>query len=164
MPQAWLRGQWRCRSLRGTCKSAFPPPGRCFPEPIHLVRYSAGDDEAAIALEAEIQQWRRVPDEAILQAVGLYKCGLNVADAGFLERIGICPAYSPSEQPPREDSRHCRTGEQDILVVGCETQLTRALTRQQSPRRGQYRQGPRRRWAAASRLAERSAESSEFPL
>ena len=80
-----------------------------FPEPNQLVRYFAKEDDPIFAYDAELQQWRRVPDEASFQALGFYKCDMTMADVGFFEQIEIGPAYPVSETPAREDYPHCRT-------------------------------------------------------
>ena len=89
--------------------AAIPLDNR-FPEPNQLVRYFAKEDDPIFAYDAELQQWRRVPDEASFQALGFYKCDMTMADVGFFEQIEIGPAYPVSETPAREDYPHCRTG------------------------------------------------------
>ena len=73
-----------------------------FPEPNQLVRYFAKEDDPIFAYDAELQQWRRVPDEAAFQALGFYKCDMTMADVGFFEQIEIGPAYPVSETPARK--------------------------------------------------------------
>ncbi len=75
-----------------------------------LVRYFAKEDDPIFAYDAELQQWRRVPDEATFQALGFYKCDMTMADVGFFEQVEIGPAYPVSETPARKDYPHCRTG------------------------------------------------------
>ena len=67
-----------------------------FPEPNQLVRYFAKEDDPIFAYDAELQQWRRVPDEATFQDLGFFKCDMTMADVEFFEQIEIGPAY-PTE-------------------------------------------------------------------
>ena len=75
-----------------------------------LVRYFAKEDDPIFAYDVELEQWRRVPDEATFQALGFYECDMTMADVGFFEHIEIGPAYPVSETPARKDYPHCRTG------------------------------------------------------
>ena len=71
--------------------------------------FDDGGDDRILAYDAELGQWRHVPDEATFQALGFYWCNVTAADAGFFERITLGPAYPSSGVPARSDYPVCQT-------------------------------------------------------
>ena len=65
-------------------------------------------DDRILAYDAELGQWRHVPDEATFQARGYYWCNVTAADAGFFARITLGPPYPASGLPGVSDVRGLR--------------------------------------------------------
>ncbi len=80
-----------------------------YPWPNMLTRRFDGGDDRILAYDAELGQWRHVPDLATFQARGYYWCNVTVADAGFFDRITLGPPYPSSGVPPRADYPVCQT-------------------------------------------------------
>ena len=80
-----------------------------YPWPDMLTRRFDGGDDRILAYDAELGQWRHVPDLATFQARGYYWCNVTAADAGFFERITLGPAYPTSNVPARADYPVCQT-------------------------------------------------------
>ena len=74
-----------------------------------LVRRFDGGDDRILSYDAELGQWRHVPDLATFQALGFYWCNVTAADAGFFERITMGPPYQASDVPARADYPVCQT-------------------------------------------------------
>ena len=68
-----------------------------------------GDDVRIFAYDAELQQWRHIPDWATFQAMGFYWCNVTAADAGFFERITIGSPFPASGTPERDDHPNCQS-------------------------------------------------------
>ena len=81
-----------------------------FPPPNLLVRRFDGGDDRIFAYDANLQQWRHVPDIATFQALGFYWCNVTAADAGFFERITRGSPHPVSDSPARSDYPNCLTG------------------------------------------------------
>ena len=79
-----------------------------FPEPNMLARRFDGNDVRIFAYDAELQQWRHIPDWATFQAMGFFWCNVTAADAGFFERITIGPPFPASGTPERDDYPNCQ--------------------------------------------------------
>ena len=80
-----------------------------YPSPNMLMRRFDGGDDRILAYDAELGQWRHVPDEGTFQTLGFYWCNVTAADAGFFERITLGPPYPASGTPPRADYPVCQT-------------------------------------------------------
>ena len=80
-----------------------------YPWPNMLTRRFDGGDDRILAYDAELKQWRHVPDEATFQARGYYWCNVTAADAGFFGRIKLGPPYPASGEPARADYPVCQT-------------------------------------------------------
>ena len=80
-----------------------------YPAPNMLARRFDGGDDRILAYDAELGQWRHVPDPATFQALGFYWCNLTAADAGFFDRITLGPPYPASDVPARADYPVCQT-------------------------------------------------------
>ncbi len=80
-----------------------------FPKPNMLTRRFDGGDDRILAYDAELGQWRHVPDLATFQALGFYWCNVTAADAGFFDRITLGPPYPASNVPARGDYPVCQT-------------------------------------------------------
>ena len=80
-----------------------------YPWPNMLTRRFDGGDDRILAYDAELGQWRHVPDEGTFQALGYYWCNVTAADAGFFGRITLGPPYPSSGVPPRADYPVCQT-------------------------------------------------------
>ena len=80
-----------------------------YPWPNMLTRRFDGGDDRILAYDAELGQWRHVPDPATFQALGFYWCNVTAADAGFFDRITLGPPYPASSVPARADYPVCRT-------------------------------------------------------
>ena len=80
-----------------------------YPPPNMLTRRFDGGDDRILAYDAELGQWRHVPDLATFQARGYYWCNVTAADAGFFERITLGPPYPTSNVPARSDYPVCQT-------------------------------------------------------
>ncbi len=78
------------------------------PEPNMLARRFDGNDVRIFAYDAELQQWRHIPDWATFQAMGFFWCNVTAADAGFFERITIGPPFPASGTPERDDYPNCQ--------------------------------------------------------
>ena len=81
-----------------------------FPEPNLLVRRFDGGDDRIFGYDADLRQWRHVPDIATFQALGFYWCNVTAADAAFFGRISTGPPYPASSIPARPDYPNCLTG------------------------------------------------------
>ena len=80
-----------------------------YPWPHMLMRRFDGGDDRILAYDAELGQWRHVPDAATFQALGFYWCNVTAADAGFFARIELGPAYPASSMPARSDYPVCQS-------------------------------------------------------
>ena len=80
------------------------------PEPNMLARRFDGGDDRIFAYDAELQQWRHIPNWPTFQALGFYWCNVTAADAGFFDRITIGPPYPATTEPARDDYPNCSTG------------------------------------------------------
>ena len=80
------------------------------PEHNMLARRFDGGDDRIFAFDAELQQWRHIPDWPTFQALGFYWCNVTAADAGFFERITIGPPYPATTEPERDDYPNCSSG------------------------------------------------------
>ena len=80
-----------------------------YPWPNMLTRRFDGGDDRILAYDAELGQWRHVPDEGTFQALGFYWCNVTAADAGFFDRITLGPPYPASNVPARADYPVCQT-------------------------------------------------------
>ena len=80
------------------------------PEHNMLARRFDGGDDRIFAFDAELQQWRHIPDWPTFQALGFYWCNVTAADAGFFERITIGPPYPATTEPERDDYPSCSSG------------------------------------------------------
>ena len=80
-----------------------------YPWPNMLTRRFDGGDDRILAYDAELGQWRHVPDEGTFQALGYYWCNVTAADAGFFGRITLGPPYPASDVPARADYPVCQT-------------------------------------------------------
>ena len=67
-----------------------------------LARRFDGGDDRIFAYDAELQQWRHIPDWPTFQALGFYWCNVTAADAGFFDRITIGPPYPATSEPELE--------------------------------------------------------------
>ena len=79
------------------------------PEPNMLARRFDSADDRIFAYDAELQQWRHIPDWATFQAMGFYWCNVTAADAGFFERITIGSPFPASGTPERDDHPNCQS-------------------------------------------------------
>ena len=79
-----------------------------YPWPNMLMRRFDGGDDRILAYDAELGQWRHVPDEGTFQALGFYWCNVTAADAGFFGRITLGPPYPASDVPARDDYPVCQ--------------------------------------------------------
>ena len=80
-----------------------------YPSPNMLTRRFDGGDDRILAYDAELGQWRHVPDLATFQARGYYWCNVTAADARFFARITLGPPYPASNVPARADYPVCQT-------------------------------------------------------
>ena len=80
-----------------------------YPWPNMLTRRFDGGDDRILAYDAELGQWRHVPDLATFQARGYYWCNVTAADAGFFGRITLGPPYPASNVPARANYPVCQT-------------------------------------------------------
>ncbi len=71
-----------------------------YPPPNMLMRRFDGGDDRILAYDAELGQWRHVPDIATFQTLGFYWCNVTAADAGFFDRITLGPPYPSSGLAP----------------------------------------------------------------
>ena len=88
--------------------AAIPLDDQC-PEPNMLMRRFDGGDDRILAYDAQLGQWRHVPDIATFQARNFYWCNVTAADARFFERITLGPPLPVSNIPPRPDYPVCLT-------------------------------------------------------
>ena len=79
------------------------------PEPNMLVRRFDGVDDRIFGYDADLQQWRHVPDIPAFQALDFYWCNVTAADAAFFAQITPGPAYPASQTPARDDYPNCLT-------------------------------------------------------
>ena len=79
------------------------------PPPNMLTRRFDGSDDRILAYDAELGQWRHVPDEATFQARGYYWCNVTAADAAFFKRISQGSPYPASTLPAQGDYPNCLT-------------------------------------------------------
>ena len=79
------------------------------PPPNMLTRRFDGSDDRILAYDAELGQWRHVPDEATFQARGYYWYNVTAADAAFFERISQGSPYPASTLPAQGDYPNCLT-------------------------------------------------------
>ena len=61
-----------------------------------------------MSYDADLLQWRHVPDEATFQVLEFYWCDVTAADVGFFDRIHIGISHSPTTVPARDDYPSCR--------------------------------------------------------
>ena len=80
-----------------------------FPEPNLLVRRFDGGDDRIFGYDADLQQWRHVPDIPTFQTLGFYWCNVTAADAAFFARISPGPPYPASATPAWGDYPNCLT-------------------------------------------------------
>ena len=80
-----------------------------YPWPNMLARRFDGGDDRILAYDAELGQWRHVPDEGTFQTRGYYWCNVTAADAAFFARITLGPPYPASGVPARADYPVCQT-------------------------------------------------------
>ncbi len=71
-------------------------------------RFDGSGDVRIFAFDANLQQWRHIPDYATFQAMGFFWCNVTAADAGFFERITIGPPFPASGTPERDDYPNCQ--------------------------------------------------------
>ena len=88
--------------------AAIPLDDQC-PQPNLLVRRFDGGDDRIFGYDADLQQWRHVPDIPTFQALGFYWCNVTAADDAFFGRIIEGPPYPASDRPARGDYPHCLT-------------------------------------------------------
>ena len=79
-----------------------------YPWPNMLTRRFDGGDDRILAYDAELGQWRHVPDPGTFQARGYYWCNVTAADAGFFDRVTLGPPYPASGVLPRADYPVCQ--------------------------------------------------------
>ena len=70
-----------------------------YPAPNMLMRRFDGGEFRILAHDAELGQWRHVPDLGAFQSRGYYWCNVTAADAGFVVRITLGPPYPASDVP-----------------------------------------------------------------
>ena len=80
-----------------------------YPWPGQLARRFDGNDDRIFSYDAELAQWRHVPDLPTFQALGFYWCDVTAADAEFFTRIDMGVPYPPSDAPASDDYPVCRT-------------------------------------------------------
>ena len=78
------------------------------PHPNQLARRFDGGDDRILSYDAELLQWRHVPDAATFQVLGFYWCDVTAADANFFNRIHIGIAHPPTTVPAQENYPSCR--------------------------------------------------------
>ena len=79
--------------------------------PGQALRSTDRDNPGVYRWDGETHQWRRVPDEATFQALGLYSCDVTVAHPGFftwLPTALLGPPYPAATEPLRTDYPTCR--------------------------------------------------------
>ena len=79
------------------------------PAPNQLTRRFDGGDDRIFSYDANLGQWRHVPDLGTFQAAGFYWCDVTAADAGFFGRASTGPAHPSSGTAPSADYPSCRT-------------------------------------------------------
>ena len=88
--------------------AAIPLDDQC-PQPNLLARRFDGGDDRIFGYDADLQQWRHVPDIPTFQALGFYWCNVTTADTAFFERIAPGSPYPVSQSPARDDYPNCLT-------------------------------------------------------
>ena len=78
------------------------------PHPNQLVRRFDGGDDRILSYDADLLQWRHVPDEATFQVLEFYWCDVTAADTGFFDRVHIGIPHPPTTVPARDDYPSCR--------------------------------------------------------
>ena len=78
------------------------------PHPNQLVRRFDGGDDRILSYDADLLQWRHVPDPATFQVLEFYWCDITAADVGFFDRIHIGTPHPPTTVPARDDYPSCR--------------------------------------------------------
>ena len=78
------------------------------PHPNQLVRRFDGGDDRILSYDADLLQWRHVPDPATFQVLEFYWCDVTAADVGFFDRIHIGIAHPTTTVPARDDYPSCR--------------------------------------------------------
>ena len=78
------------------------------PHPNQLVRRFDGGDDRILSYDADLLQWRHVPDAATFQVLEFYWCDVTAADVGFFDRIHIGIPHPPTTVPARDDYPSCR--------------------------------------------------------
>ena len=68
-----------------------------WPHPNQLARRFDGGDDRILSYDANLLQWRHVPDLATFQSLGFYWCDVTAADTAFFERINLGTPY-PAHQ------------------------------------------------------------------
>ena len=89
--------------------AAIPLDDQC-PQPNLLARRFDGGDDRIFGYDADLQQWRHVPDIPTFQALGFYWCNVTAADVAFFDRITEGPAHPLTDMPARDDYPNCLTG------------------------------------------------------
>ena len=79
-----------------------------WPHPNQLARRFDGGDDRILSYDANLLQWRHVPDLATFQSLGFYWCDVTAADTAFFERINLGTPYPVSSAPARSDYPSCR--------------------------------------------------------
>ena len=88
--------------------AAIPLDDLC-PQPNLLARRFDGGDDRIVGYDADLRQWRHVPDIPTFQALGFYWCNVTAADTAFIDRISTGPPYPASAIPARDDYPNCLT-------------------------------------------------------
>jgi hypothetical protein len=88
---------------------AVVPLDGMYPAPNQLARRFDGGDDRIFSYDANLGQWRHVPDLGTFQSLGFYWCDVTAADAGFFGSISTGPAHPSSGTAPSADYPSCRT-------------------------------------------------------
>ena len=78
------------------------------PHPNQLVRRFDGGDDRILSYDANLLQWRHVPDEATFQVLEFYWCDVTAADENFFNRVHIGIPHPATTVPARENYPSCR--------------------------------------------------------
>ena len=78
------------------------------PHPNQLVRRFDGGDDRILSYDANLLQWRHVPDAATFQVLEFYWCDVTAADENFFNRIHIGIPHPTTTVPARENYPSCR--------------------------------------------------------
>ena len=78
------------------------------PHPNQLVRRFDGGDDRILSYDANLLQWRHVPDMATFQVLEFYWCDVTAADENFFDRIHIGIPHPATTVPARENYPSCR--------------------------------------------------------